>query len=122
MKSATGLTGSGVRDWVVQRLTAVILAIYMVVILGWFLCCADQISYQVWRDFMLSLPMKILGLLAILSLVGHAWVGMWTVFTDYITSNKLGAGANGLRLVLQSLMIIALLIYAIWGIAIFWAI
>ena len=38
MKSATGLTGSGSRDWFIQRVSAVILAVYTVVILGWVLC------------------------------------------------------------------------------------
>ena len=55
-----------------------------------------------------------------LALAGHAWVGMWTVFTDYITTGKLGSSAAGLRLVLQSLMIIAILVFLFWGIMIFW--
>ena len=37
MKSATGLTGSGSRDWFIQRVSAVVLAVYTVVILGWIL-------------------------------------------------------------------------------------
>ena len=36
-KSATGLTGSGLRDWVVQRVSAVVLAVYGLVLLGFFL-------------------------------------------------------------------------------------
>lgn len=111
MKSATGLTGSGSRDWVVQRVSAIILAIYSVVILGWFLV-TPEVNYATWHGFMMALPMKIFSLLAILSLAGHAWVGMWTIFTDYVHS--------GLRLVLQSLMIIAVVIYTVWAIGIFW--
>lgn len=37
IKSATGLTGSGSRDWIVQRISAVVLAVYSVVLLGFFL-------------------------------------------------------------------------------------
>jgi succinate dehydrogenase / fumarate reductase membrane anchor subunit len=48
----------------------------------------------------------------ILALVGHAWVGMWTVLTDYVKS-------NGLRFVLQSAMILAVLVYLFWGVMIF---
>ena len=44
--------------------------------------------------------MRLFTLLMILALVGHAWVGMWTVLTDYVKS-------NGLRFVLQSAMILA---------------
>lgn len=68
---------------------------------------------------MTSLPMRLFSLVAIIALAGHAWVGMWTVFTDYITTGKMGSSAAGLRLVLQSLMIIAILVFLFWGIMIF---
>ncbi|BFN00435.1 succinate dehydrogenase, hydrophobic membrane anchor protein [Moraxella sp. K02] len=110
MKSATGLTGSGSRDWVVQRISAVVLAVYSLVMLGWFL--THQPTFALWQGFMLSLPMRLFTLLMVLALVGHAWVGMWTVLTDYVKS-------NGLRFVLQSAMILAVLVYLFWGVMIF---
>ena len=119
IKSATGLTGSGSRDWIVQRISAVVLAVYSVVLLGFFLTHGD-VTFVEWSQFMMSLPMRLFSLIAILALAGHAWVGMWTVFTDYITTGKLGPSASGLRLVLQALMIIAILVFLFWGIMIFW--
>ncbi|WP_227691553.1 succinate dehydrogenase, hydrophobic membrane anchor protein [Psychrobacter aestuarii] len=119
MKSATGLTGSGSRDWIVQRISAVVLAVYSVVMLGFFLTHGN-VGFAEWSGFMNSLPMRLFSLVAIIALAGHAWVGMWTVFTDYITTSKLGAKASGLRLVLQALMIIAIFVYLFWGIMIFW--
>lgn len=112
MKSATGLTGSGSRDWLVQRVSAVILAIYSITLLV-FIACNSSMDYEAWHSFMTTWPMRILSLLAVLSLVGHAWVGMWTVFTDYVNNGVV-------RLILQSLMIVAVMVFAIWGIAIFW--
>lgn len=119
IKSATGLTSSGSRDWMVQRISAVVLAVYSVVLVGFFLTHSNVDFYQ-WSGFMNSLPMRLFSLIAILALAGHAWVGMWTVFTDYITSGKLGPSASGLRMVLQALMIIAILVFLFWGIMIFW--
>ncbi len=119
IKSATGLTGSGSRDWIVQRFGAVVLAVYSVVLLGFFLTHSD-VSFIEWSDFMTSLPMRLFSLVAIIALAGHAWVGMWTVFTDYITTNKIGPKASGLRLILQALMIAAILVYVFWGVMIFW--
>lgn len=110
VKSATGLTGSGSRDWIVQRISAVVLALYSVVMLVFFL--TNQVTYDVWYGFMTSLPMRLFTLLAVITLAGHAWVGMWTIFTDYVKS-------SGLRLVLQSAMIIAIIVYLLWGIMIF---
>ena len=119
IKSATGLTGSGSRDWIVQRISAVVLAVYSVVLLGFFLTHGN-VTFFDWSQFMMSLPMRLFSLIAILALAGHAWVGMWTVFTDYITTGKMGGIAAGLRLVLQTLMIIAILVFLFWGIMIFW--
>ncbi len=110
-KSATGLTGSGSRDWIMQRLSAVILAVYSIVIVGYFLFA--DVNYDAWRAFMLSLPMKLFSLVTIVALVAHAWVGMWTVLTDYVKS-------SGLRIAIQSLVIIAVLAYLFWGVMIFW--
>lgn len=111
IKSATGLTGSGSRDWIMQRISAVVLAVYSIVVVGFFLF--NDVNFEAWQGFMMSLPMKLFSLVAVLSLVAHAWVGMWTVFTDYVKS-------SGLRLVLQSLVIIAVLVYLFWGVMIFW--
>lgn len=120
MKSATGLTGSGSRDWFIQRVSAVVLAVYTVVLFGWIVGHGD-FSYQQWSSFMMTLPMKIFSLLAVLSLVAHAWIGMWQVFTDYVTTRQMGPSASGLRLVLTSAVIVAVFVYAIWAIQIFWA-
>lgn len=120
IKSATGLTGSGSRDWMVQRISAVVLAVYSVILLGFFLI-QGNVDFFEWSAFMTSLPMRLLSLVAIIALAGHAWVGMWTVFTDYITTGKLGSSAAGLRLVLQAAMIIAILVFLFWGIMIFWS-
>ena len=112
IKSATGLTGSGLRDWTMQRISAVVLAVYSVVMVGFFLLNGD-ITYEKWVTFIMSMPMRLLSLLAIVALAVHAWVGIWTVLTDYIKS-------TGLRIVLQAAMIIAILVYLFWGIMIFW--
>lgn len=110
IKSATGLTGSGPRDWVIQRISAVVLAVYSLVLVGFFL--TNQVDFELWHAFMFSLPMKLFTLLAVISLAGHAWVGMWTVLTDYVKS-------VGLRFVLQSLIIVAIVVDVLWGALIF---
>ncbi len=119
MKSATGLTGSGSRDWAVQRISAIVLALYTVVVLGW-IATHSGFGYEQWYGFMMTLPMRLFSLLAVVSLAGHAWVGLWTVLTDYVTVRQMGAGANGLRLVLQSAMVIAVIVFTVWALQIFW--
>lgn len=69
---------------------------------------------------MTTTPMRIFTLLALLSFVGHAWIGMWTVTTDYLTSMQMGPKADVLRLIVQMAMAIALFVVIVWGIQIIW--
>lgn len=119
MKSATSFSRSGLSDWLVQRVSAVILAAYTVVLFG-FIACNQSMDYVTWHDFMTQTCMRIFTLLALLAFVAHAWVGMWTVFTDYLTSRQMGPKADVLRLLAQIAMGIALFVVVVWGIQIIW--
>ena len=119
MKSATNFSRSGVSDWILQRVSAVILAVYFVVIIGW-LIFASEVSYTTWHDFMTCTVMRIFSLLAIVSLAAHAWIGMWTVFTDYLTVRQMGAKASFIRLFAQVGMALVIFVYVVWGIMILW--
>ena len=119
MKSATNFSRSGVSDWILQRVSAVILAVYFVVIIGW-LIFASEVSYSTWHDFMTCTVMRIFSLWAIVSLAAHAWIGMWTVFTDYLTVRQMGSKASFIRLFAQIGMALVIFVYVVWGIMILW--
>lgn len=110
---------SGLYDWVVQRITAVILAAYTLCILGTLLFNPDMDHAQ-WSGVFASFRMKFFTLLALLSLVAHGWIGMWTISTDYLTSRMLGAKATVIRIIFQLACILIALIYLVWGIEILW--
>lgn len=101
------LGGQGVRDWLTQRITAVYLVIYLAVLL-WFCCGSVEMSYTTWKTFMLSPWMKVMTLLALLSVSLHAWVGVWTVLTDYVHQVLL-------RQLIQMAVIISLVGFFLWG-------
>lgn len=117
--SATSFSRSGLSDWLVQRVSAYILAAYFFVIVG-FLICQHDAGYTGWYAFMTCTAMRIFSLLALLALAGHAWIGMWTVLTDYITERQMGPKANVLRLLFQVGMAIFIFVYVVWGIQILW--
>ncbi|MCD6045590.1 MAG: sdhD [Gammaproteobacteria bacterium] len=114
VKSATSLTGNGVRDWLWQRVSAVILAVYTLFILG-FIWLTPQLDYVAWFQFFQGIWVKLFTLLAALSLLTHTWVGMWTILTDYVKSTRL-------RLTFEILVIIALFLYFLVAIAIVWSV
>ncbi|MEX2468232.1 MAG: succinate dehydrogenase, hydrophobic membrane anchor protein [Pseudohongiellaceae bacterium] len=117
--NATSLSRSGLSDWLIQRVSAVILGAYMLFVLGSFIAYPDM-DYAQWRSLFGSNVMRIFSLIALLALCGHAWVGMWTIGTDYLTAAHLGKGATGVRLAYQAVCVLLILVYLIWGIRIFW--
>lgn len=112
--SVTSLSRNGLRDWLVQRFTAVMLCLYVVALAGFFLT-HSHLSYDTWRNFWACSSIRFASILVLFSLVGHIWVGMWTVFTDYIKCPRL-------RLFLYVLLAIYLLGIVVWGFKIFWSI
>jgi succinate dehydrogenase / fumarate reductase membrane anchor subunit len=112
ISSGLSLTGNGLRDWLVQRITSVILAIYVLMIAGIFLC-HPHLDFFALRGLFNSTWMRMFSLIALLSLFLHAWVGIWTVITDYLKS-------IAMRVTAQTLVVLVLLVYLLWGIEILW--
>ncbi len=103
----------GVRDWLAQRVTAVLMAIFTVVVLAQLLLTRGDIGYEKWAGIFASQPMKMLTFATIVGLLYHVWVGMRDVLMDYVKP-------VGVRLVLQILVIVWLLGCAGWAIQVLW--
>jgi succinate dehydrogenase / fumarate reductase membrane anchor subunit len=63
--------------------SAVVLGSYTVFLFGYFLF-ASELSFEAWQVLFANFWVKIFTLSALLALVGHIWVGMWTIATDYV--------------------------------------
>ena len=105
---------SGVRDWVLQRVSAVVLIVYLV-ILAVLLVKHSPLNLTEWQAIFAPTWFKIVSLIAFLSVVVHAWVGVWTIFTDYVHPWKL-------RFVLMSVVMMLLIAYFVWFIQIMWGV
>jgi len=103
----------GLRDWLAQRVTAVIMMVYTVVILS-AMAGLSRMDYWQWKALWQTSIVKYATVLFIASLLFHAWIGMRNIFMDYIKD-------PGLRLTLHVLTIGALLVYAFWSIRILWS-
>jgi succinate dehydrogenase / fumarate reductase membrane anchor subunit len=102
----------GLRDWLAQRITAVIMAVYTV-ILAVVMLGGKPISYPVWRDLFQQGWMRVATLLFAASLAWHAWVGVRDILMDYVQP-------VGVRLTLQVLVLLTLAGYLGWTIQILW--
>lgn len=91
----------GKYDWLIQRISAVVLLITLLVYFI-FLLSTNTLEFSRWHRFILSWPITILTGLSFISIALHSWVGIWTVITDYIPN-----------LCLQHIMIQCLKVYVI---------
>lgn len=111
VNSVTNLGRSGVFDWLIQRVTAYVLAVYTIFILGFMI--VSDVNFETWNALFDQTWFRIFSLLALLSLGAHAWVGLWTVTTDYIK-------AMAPRFLVQAGSGLVMFVYLIWGIQILW--
>jgi succinate dehydrogenase / fumarate reductase membrane anchor subunit len=119
--TVTSLGRSGLSDWLLQRISALVMTSYLVFILS-YLYVNPEVDYSQWVSLHSSFPMRIFSLLTILSIAAHGWIGMWCVLTDYVTVRLLGPKATAIRVILQLAMIAVTLLYVIWAIDILWGI
>lgn len=119
--TVTSFGRSGLSDWLIQRVTGVVIASYFLFMVG-YLCTHKGLDYSTWHALHQITCMKIFNTVTLLSVVAHAWIGIWVVLTDYITVRLLGAKATLIRLVLQIGVIGLLVVYTLWGLDIVWGV
>jgi succinate dehydrogenase / fumarate reductase membrane anchor subunit len=103
----------GLRDWLVQRVTAVLMALYTVYLAALVLAL-PRLDYWHWKALWQLPEVRYTTLLVVLALLLHAWVGMRNIFMDYVKD-------AGLRLVLYVAVILVLAFYGLWSVRILWA-
>jgi len=119
VRNVTSFGRSGLSDWLLQRVSAVVMVVYLVFIVAYVLS-AGEVNYSDWKSLHQHFLVRLLSLFAVLSLAVHAWIGLWAVLTDYVTVRLLGPKATPIRVFLQLAMIAVTLTYVVWAIAILW--
>lgn len=119
--TVTSFGRSGLYDWLIQRVTAAVLTVYTVFLVAYILLHPD-LTYDQWRLLFSQFWMRVFSLLALISIAAHAWIGLWSVLTDYITTRLLGRWANVLRIGVQMLFGFVTVAYVVWGIEILWGV
>jgi len=102
----------GFRDWLSQRVTASLMALFTIVLIAQVLFGA-KLGYFRWSQIFSSQWMKVLTFVVIVSLAYHAWVGMRDVWMDYVKP-------VGVRLALQVFTLAWLIGCCGWAVQVLW--
>ena len=102
----------GWRDWLVQRVSAVVMALYTLLVL--FLVVRNGgLDYAAWKATFSSELFRLASFVFMLALLWHAWVGVRNIAMDYLKP-------VGVRLTFQVVVIVLLIGYVGWTIQVLW--
>ena len=102
----------GLKDWLVQRVTAVFMTIYLL-FMGVTVFVISPQDYDAWKSVFNNQLIRIATFLFFVALFWHAWIGTRNILMDYVHP-------VAIRLTLQILVIISLLFYLVWSAEILW--
>ena len=104
----------GLRDWLGQRVTAGLMALFTVIVLAQVIFSKGPVGYILWASIFAAQWMKVLTFSIIIALLFHVWVGMRDIWMDYVTSSVAA------RLLLQIFTLAWLVGCAGWAIQVLW--
>ena len=102
----------GVGGFLLQRLTAIVLTVFVLFLLL-RVVFSGPLGYDGWAGLFVPLWMKIVALVALLALFYHAWIGVRDIWMDYVKP-------TGIRVALQTLTVLWLVFCAVWSVQILW--
>ena len=104
----------GLKDWLVQRITAVVMAVYSL-LAGLFIFFRLPLDHAGWKAVFAPQWFRVVTLMFLLCLFWHAWLGVRDILMDYIQP-------VAVRLTLEILVLLALAGYAFWSVTILWSV
>jgi len=104
----------GMRDWLAQRVTAIVMVVFTVILLVSFLT-GQNFSYEGWAGLFARQWFKLFTMVTFFGLFYHVWVGIRDIWMDYVKP-------VGIRLTLQIATVLWLLACAAWTVQILWSV
>jgi succinate dehydrogenase / fumarate reductase, membrane anchor subunit len=104
----------GMRDWLAQRVTAIVMVVFTVVLLVSFLT-GQNFTYEGWAGLFARQWFKLFTMVTFFGLFYHVWVGIRDIWMDYVKP-------VGIRLTLQIATVLWLLACAAWTVQILWSV
>lgn len=112
-KVAKSKGNNALQDWLAQRITATVMAVFTLIVLLQVILRKGEMGYDKWASIFASQPMKCLTFVVILALAWHVALGMKEIYMDYIKP-------AALRLALRVFSVLWLVACAGWAIQVLW--
>jgi succinate dehydrogenase / fumarate reductase membrane anchor subunit len=114
VKSVLSVAHQGLRDWIIQRVSAIAMALYSLFLIG-YVITTPGMSFAEWHGLFSQVWMKVATIVIVVCMLYHAWIGMWTIYTDYVKPFVV-------RCVLNVLTFFLLFACFIWAFLILWSV
>jgi len=114
VKLVSSVAQRGLRDWIIQRVSAITMAVYSIGLVL-YVAFTPGLSFAEWHGLFSQVWMKVATMVVLLGLMFHAWIGMWTIYTDYVKPFVI-------RCILNTLTILMLVACFFWGVMILWSV
>lgn len=114
VKLVSSVAQRGLREWIIQRLSAILMAIYSIGLVL-YVVFTPGLSFAEWHSLFSHVWMKVITMMVLFGLLFHAWIGMWTIYTDYVKPFVI-------RCILNTLTILMLAACFFWGVMILWSV
>ncbi len=102
-----GSAHRGLMEWLVQRVTSIYLGIFAIYLLGYLIIHPVK-NYAAWSAYFASGAVRLAWGLFFLSLLAHAWVGLRSIYLDYLHP-------TWLRFTVTLLTAVALIALGLWA-------
>ena len=102
----------GLRDWLSQRITAVVMTLYSALLLG-IVLWHGGLDYATWQALFACNAFRVATFLFMASLLVHAWVGVRNILMDYDKPTSV-------RLTLEIVVVCVLTAYVAWTVQVLW--
>lgn len=104
----------GLRDWLLQRVTAVVMLAYTIGLVA-FLVLAAGANFEGWKALFACSWVRVLTTVTVIALLLHVWVGIRDIWMDYVQP-------LGIRLTLHVLTILWLLASFVYAVKVVWGV
>ena len=103
----------GLRDWLAQRITGALFALFTLIVVAKVVFTSGPIGYEGWSGIFAAQWMKALTFAVFIAIAYHIWIGMRDIWMDYVKP-------VGIRLALHVFTIVWLVSCLGWAVQVLW--